>query len=231
MVMAQHRTPGQVLRDQEQAMRRKTFDAILTAGGLVLAVVLLVAGGLLMWANNFVTDQVHSQLSAEKIFIPAAGSEALADPAIKPYLTKYGGQQLVNGKQAKAYADHFILVHMNKASGGKTYAEVGGQQTALRAEIAKAKAANQSTEALDKQLADLTATRETLFKGDTLRGLLLNAYAFDTMGRIAGIAAVASFVGAGVMLLLSLLGLLHLRRTPVDAEIVVPGWHPESTTA
>jgi hypothetical protein len=229
--MAQHRTPGQVLRDQEHAMRRKTFDAILTAGGLVLAVVLLVAGGLLMWANNFVTDQVHSQLSAEKIFIPAAGSEALADPAIKPYLTKYGGQQLVNGKQAKAYADHFILVHMNKASGGKTYAEVGTVQTALRADIAKAKAAYLPTTALDEQLAELTATRETLFKGDTLRGLLLNAYAFDTMGRIAGIAAVASFVGAGVMLVLSLLGLLHLRRTPVDAEIVVPGWHPEASKA
>jgi hypothetical protein len=212
-------------------MRRKTFDAILTAGGLVLAVVLLVAGGLLMWANNFVTDQVHSQLSAEKIFIPAAGSEALADPEIKPYLTKYGGQQLVNGDQAKAYADHFILVHMNKSSGGKTYAEVGTQQSALRADIAKAKAANQPTTALDEQLADLTATRETLFKGDTLRGLLLNAYAFDTMGRIAGIAAVASFVGAGIMLLLSLLGLLHLRRTPADAELVVPRWHPEAAKA
>ena len=209
-------------------MRRKTFDAILTAGGLVLAVVLLVAGGLLTWGHNFVTDQVHSQLSAEKIMIPPAGSEALADPAIKPYLTKYGGQQLTTGAQAKAYADHFILVHMNKASSGKTYAEVGTVQTALRADIAKAKAANQPTTALDDQLAELTATRETLFKGDTLRGLLLNAYAFDTMGRIAGIAAVASFVGAGIMFLLSLLGLLHLRRTPIDEELVVPGWHPEA---
>ena len=212
-------------------MRRKTFDAILTAGGLVLAVVLLVAGGLLMWANNFVTDQVHSQLSQEKIFIPAAGSEALADPAIKPYLTKYGGQQLTTGPQAKAYADHFILVHMNKASGGKTYAELGADQSALKAKIAAAKAANQPTTALDDQLTTLNGTRETLFKGDTLRGLLLNAYAFDTMGRIAGIAAVASFVGAGIMLLLSLLGLMHLRRTPVDAEIVVPGWHPEASKA
>ena len=212
-------------------MRRKTFDAILTAGGLVLAVVLLVAGGLLMWANNFVTDQVHSQLSAEKIFFPPAGSEALEDPKIKPYLTQYGGQQLVNGKQAKAYADHFILVHMNESSGGKTYAEVGGQQTALRAEIAKAKAANQPTTKLDEELAELTKVRESLFKGDTLRGLLLNAYAFDTMGRIAGIAAIASFVGAGIMLLLSVLGVWHLRRTPEDAELGIPGWHPEASRA
>src|SRR6476659_5167567 len=143
-------------------MRRKTFDAILSTAGLVVAVVLLLAGFLLTWGHNFVTDQVHSQLSQEKIFIPAAGSEALADPAIKPYLTKYGGQQLTTGAQAKAYADHFILVHMNKASGGKTYAEVGGQQSAVKAQIAAAKAANAPTTALDQQLSDLTATRETL---------------------------------------------------------------------
>jgi hypothetical protein len=208
-------------------MRRKTFDAILTAGGLVLAVVLLVAGGVLTWGHNFVTDQVHSQLSQEKIFIPPVGP-ALDDPAIKPYMTKYAGQQLTTGPQAKAYADHFILVHMNKASGGKTYAELGGAQTALKAQIAT-KPANVAD--LETQLADLNATRETLFKGDTLRGLLLNAYAFDTMGKIAGIAAVASFAAAALMLLLSALGLMHLRRTSDSAELRVPGWHPESATA
>ncbi|MCW2778831.1 MAG: hypothetical protein JWN17_2576, partial [Frankiales bacterium] len=39
-------------------MRRKTFDALLTAGGLVLAAVLLIAGGLLTWGSHFVADQV-----------------------------------------------------------------------------------------------------------------------------------------------------------------------------
>src|SRR4051794_15629902 len=210
-------------------MRRKTFDAILTAGGLVLAVVLLVAGGLLTWANHFVGDQVHSQLAAEKIFIPPAGP-ALADPAIKPYMTKYGGQQLTTGAQAKAYADHFIAVHVKGISGGKTYAELGGDQNALKAKIPAAKAANQPTAALDEQLTTLNGTRETVFKGETLRGLLLNAYAFDTMGRIAGIAAIASFIGAGALLLLALLGVMHLRRTPDEEELHIPGWHPEATT-
>jgi hypothetical protein len=210
-------------------MRRKTFDAILTAGGLVLAVVLLVSGGLLTWGHNFVTNEVRTQLTAQKIFIPPAGP-ALADPAIKPYLTKYAGQQLVNGDQAKAYADHFIAVHVKAISGGKTYAELGGAQTALKAQIADAKTAGASTAALDKQLTDLNLARETVFKGETLRGMLLNAYAFGTMGKIAGIAAVASFVGAGIMFLLSLLGLVHLRRTPADAQLGVPGWHPEAVT-
>jgi hypothetical protein len=208
-------------------MRRKTFDAILTAGGLVLAVVLLVSGGLLTWGHNFVHDQVHSQLAAEKIFIPPVGP-ALADPAIKPYLTKYAGQQLVTGAQAKAYADHFIAVHVKALSGNRTYAELGDAQNALKAQIATAKTAGTDTTALNGQLSDLNTTRETVFKGETLRGLLLNAYAFDTMGRIAGIAAVAAFSFAGLMLLLVALGAWHLGKTPNDAELGVPGWHPES---
>ena len=191
------------MREIGADMRRKTFDAILTAGGLVLAVVLLVAGGLLTWGSTFVGDEVKTQLSEQKIFIPAAGSPALEDPAIKPYLTKYGGQQLTTGDQAKAYADHFIAVHVAKTSGGRSFAELGDAQSALRAQIADAKAAGTATTALDQQLVELGTTRDTVFKGETLRGLLLNAYAFGTMGKIAGIAAVSAFVGAGVMLLLS----------------------------
>ena len=59
----------------------------------------------------------------------------------------------------------------------------------------------------------------TLFKGETLRGMLLNAYAFGKMGTIAGIAAVVSFVTAGVLLVLSMLGFAHRRRTAPDIEL------------
>src|SRR6266568_4404638 len=55
-------------------MRRKAFDALATIAGFVLAVVLLVAGGLLLWGHNFVSDQVHSQLTAQKIVFPPASS-------------------------------------------------------------------------------------------------------------------------------------------------------------
>jgi hypothetical protein len=212
-------------------MRRKTFDALLTAGGLMLAVVLLVAGGLLGWAHNFVNDQVSTQLTAQKIFIPAAGSEALADPAIKPYLTKYGGQQITNGDQAKAYADHFIAVHIKSSSAGRTYAELGGAQTALRTQIAATKANDPALAGLNKELTELGTTRDSVFKGETLRGLLLNAYAFGTMAKVAGYAALGAFAGAAIMLLLSLLGMLHLRRTPSDVELGVPRWHPETSHA
>jgi hypothetical protein len=181
-------------------MRRKTFDALLTTAGLVLAVVLAVAGGLLAWGSNFVGGQVHDQLAAQKIFFPPAGSEGL--PAKEfPGLQQYGGQQVTTGEQARAYADEYIAAHIAAIGGGKTYSELS---TISRANPDDAKA---------------KATVETVFRGETLRGLLLNAYAFGTMGKIAGYAAVASFIGAAALLVLSLLGFLHLRRTPADAVL------------
>jgi hypothetical protein len=117
-----------------------------------------------------------------------------------------------NGQQAKAYADHYILVHMNESSGGKTYSEISGQYMKLAKDPGADPAAVQ-------ELGDL---RQSLFMGSTLRGLLLYGYAFDTMGRIAGYAAIAAFAGAGVMLVLGLLGLRHASREPEVQYIETP---------
>ena len=182
-------------------MRRRTLDALLTTGGLIVATVLLVAGGLLSWANSFVDDNVRTQLAAQNIYFPDKGSEQLEDPAVKPYLEKYAGQQLLTGEQAKAYADHYIKVHLDASTGGKTYSELS---TISRANPDDEKAAG---------LVQLA------FRGETLRGLLLNAYAFGTMGKIAMYAAWASFAGAAAMFVLSLLGFRHLRRVPVEEEV------------
>ena len=182
-------------------MRRKSFDVLVSTAGLVIAAVVLTASGLLFWAHSFITDNVRTQLTAEKIFFPPAGSDALNDPAVKPYLSKYAGQQLVNGDQAKAYADHFIAVHIAEMSGGKSYSELS---TASRA---------------DPTNTELAGLVNTVFKGETLRGLLLNAYAFDTMGRIALYGAIVSFFAAGLMLLLSLLGFAHMKRTDPATEV------------
>jgi len=175
-------------------MNRKMLDRLFASGGLVVAVMLLVAAGLLTWAHNFVDDEVTSQLSAQQIYFPAAGSESLNDPKVKPYLEKYAGQQLVNGAQAKAYADHYIAVHIAAIGGGKTYAQLSTESRANPNDTA------------------LAADVQTVFRGETLRGLLLNAYAFWTMGRIAMWAALASVIGAVVMLGLSVLGFIHASR-------------------
>jgi hypothetical protein len=182
-------------------MRRRTFDLIMTALGLVLTIVLLLAGGLLMWGYTFAHGQVTDQLKAQQIFFPPKGSPALADPKIGKYLNQYAGQQLTTGAQAKAYADHFIAVHLDEVAGGKTYSQVS---TALQA---------------DPTNATLQKQAQTLFQGETLRGLLLNAYAFDTIATIALIAAIAAFVLGAILLVLTILGFLQLRRHAGGEEI------------
>lgn len=182
-------------------MRRRTFDALLAVGGLIVATVLVAAGGLLMWANNFVDDQVTTQLTAQKIFFPEAGSESANDPNVKEYIAPYLGQQVTNGEQARVFADHYIGVHLQEMAGGKTYSELS---TISRANPDDAEAA---------------AAVQTAFRGETLRGLLLNAYAFWKMGQIALFGAIAAFAGAALLLVLSILGLVHLRRTPAEQEV------------
>ena len=115
-------------------------------------------------------------------------------------------QQLTTGAQAEVYADHFIANHLKAIGGGKTYAQLSAEAIA------------------QPKNTVLAAQVATVFKGETLRGLLLNAYAFGTMGTIAGIAAIAAFIAGAVMLVLSGLGLMHARRTSPATEIL--GGHP-----
>jgi hypothetical protein len=173
-------------------------------GGILLAGVFLISGILLMVGYNFTNSTVHDQLAAQQIFFPPAGSDALKSPDIGPYLNQYAGQQMVNGQQAEAYADHFIAVHLTEVAGGKTYAEVSHAAQ------------------LDPTNTELQGQVATLFKGETLRGLLLNGYAFWKMGQIALLAGIGAFVTSGILFLFSLLGFWHLRRTAPDVEIGVP---------
>jgi hypothetical protein len=185
-------------------MRRRTFDTLVSSVGVMLTLVLLVAGGLLTWGYSFANGNVHDQLAAQQIYFPDKGSPALKPAAIGPYLNQYAGQQLVTGAQAKAYADHFIAVHLTEVAGGKTYAQVSAAAQA------------------DPTNTTLQAQVSTLFKGETLRGMLLNAYAFWKIGQLALYGAIVSFALAAVMLVLSALGIRHLRRVPAEAELLSP---------
>jgi hypothetical protein len=186
-------------------MRRVTFDRITSAVGLLLAVILLVAGGLLLWAYSFVNTQVQQQLTEQQITFPAANSAALkalpaADAAA---MSQYAGQLMTTGAQAKTYADHFIAVHLEEIGGGKTYSQLSAESLAR------------------PNNAALKAQVNTLFQGTTLRGLLLNAYAFWQMGQIALIASIISLVAGAIMLVLAGLGFWHSSRTPAEAQLPV----------
>lgn len=182
---------------------RATLDKLISATGLILAIVLLVAGGLLTWASTFINDQVDQQLSDQQITMPTeealAGDEALSE-ADREALTPFAGEPMNTGAEARAYADNYILAHMNASTGGETYSSLGG--------VVREACAEPESEAC----AEANAMRDTAFKGSTLRGLLLYGYAFATMGTIAGYAAIAAFVGAAVMFVLALLGFNHARK-------------------
>ena len=192
-------------------MRRRAFDALASTAGLVLAAVLLVAGGLLLWGHSFVDNQVSTQLSAQKIVFPTTSSpEFKALPAADAAaMGQYAGQTMTTGAQAKVYADNFIGFHLSKMGG--TYAELSGKALA------------------QPDNAALQAQVNTVFKGTTLRGMLLDAYAFWQMGEIAFWGAIVSFIGAGLLLVLSLLGFVHAGRVSPAAEFMPK--HPETVTA
>ncbi len=144
-------------------MRRRTFDALVSAAGLLLVAVLVVAGVLLAWGHSYASNQVASQLSAQKIVFPATSNPefTILPAANRAQMARYAGQHLALAGQA-----------------------------------------------------------ETVFKGTTLRSMLLEACGFWQLGQIALIASIASCTAAALMLILSVAGFVHLRRTAPEAEIL-----------
>ena len=167
-----------------------------------MVVVLLVAGGLLMWGYSFSDSNVHNQLAQQQIVFPTKGSAALASPKIGPYLNQYAGEPLTTGAQAEAYANHFIAVHLSEMPYGGVYSQVSA-----------ASRANPSN-------TTLAAEVQTSFQGTTLRGLLLEAYAFSEFGLIALYAGIAAFLLAGIMAFLVGFGFWHARKVPESAELL-----------
>lgn len=177
-------------------MNRKTLDQLLSTAGLLVGILLLAAAFGLSWAHTFIHSQVHDQLAAEKITFPEAGTKSISSlpDADRVEVTKYAGEQLLTGQQAEVFADHYIAVHLKGVGGGLTYAELSAQSQASPS---------------DQVLAGKV---QVVFRGETLRGLLLNAYAFDTMATVALYAAYISLMGGVLLLILSLLGFMHAGR-------------------
>jgi hypothetical protein len=189
-------------------MSRKVFDKIASAGGAVLVVVLVVAGGLLTWGHSFVQSNVHDQLAQQQIYFPPAAAFTAAKPGTEitpsmiPSVSQYAGQQLLTGEQAKVWANDFISVHLSEMPYGGVYSKVSA--AAMK----------------DPKNAQLQTLANTVFKGTTLRGLLLEAYAFSTTGTIMLVGAIVSFVAAAIMAVLVGLGIWHAARTPEEQQLL-----------
>lgn len=200
-------------------MKRRTLDVTFSVGGLLLAVLLGILGLVLQNQANFADDYVTEQLSAQRItFTP---EEALSpEEREADCLVEFAGEQLSTGEQAECYANEYIGLHLTETNEGKTYAETSSESRALAAE------AEEAAENGDPNAAELAAEAEelngkvqTLFRGETLRGLLLTSYGFSIFGERAAQAAMVCFAAAIVLLLASIAGFVHAASTPKD-EVV-----------
>ena len=197
-------------------MRRRTLDLFFGIGGFALAALLVTLGFVLQSNADFANDYVHNQLSQQKIaFTPAAGLSPEEKKAT--CLVKYQSKPLNTGPQAECYANRYIALHLAEVNAGKTYAETSGGSRAAKAAADAAKASGAANAATLAQAATvLDGKTQTLFRGETLRGLLLTSYGFSEFGRKAEQAAAVGFIAALVLFLASIAGVIHLVRTPKE---------------
>ena len=198
-------------------MRRFSSRIWLAVASAAVAAVLLIAGGLALWGSAYVHNTVQGQLASQQIFFPPAAAFAHAKagteitPSMIPSVSQYAGQQMLTGQQAEAYADHFIAVHIQNMGAGQTYSQLSAASIA------------------QPNNAKLAATVGTVFKGETLRSMLLNAYGWWKVSQIVYILSLALF-GLGALFGLAAAYLLAFGRRPERTAPVTRTGHHESIT-
>ena len=206
------------VREPRTAAMRYRGHVRRSAVELIVAAAMALACGLLFWGSSFATTMVHDQLIDQRITFPAAGSAGFA-AADYPTLQRYAGQAVDNGEKAKAYANDYIGKHLKDVAGGKTYSEMSAQSRAAAAAATTAKTANDPAAAdLQAKATTMSGQVDTLFRGETLRGLLLYAWGWWLVGRIAFYVAIVGLIGAVVLLALTVTGFLQARKDHAALE-------------
>lgn len=206
-------------------MKRRTLDLAFSIGGLIFSVLLLIVGLVLSDQSNFAENYVKDQFKQQQItFTKAEGLSGEQDDA--PCLVTYAGKLLQTGKQAECYANEYIAYHLAESANtagyeGETYATLGTPQRELRTKLQDAKDAGQPTETVQADLDKVNSLRDTMFRGETLRGLLLTTYGFSIFGERAGQAALVVYIAAALIALLSIAGLIHAFTTKKDETVLL----------
>lgn len=195
---------GAVARELDRSL----IDRLVSWAGAVVAFALVALGAAAIYGGSFALENVRDRLEPQKISFPPA---AEMTPEEKAEVGEFAGQRVDTGTEAEAYS-RYIGLHLSEIGGGKTYAELGGPIFALQAEIEEAKQAGRDTSAMEERLAQLQAQRDTVFKGETLRAILLNAYGWWTVGQITFYAGIGMVVAGLVLAVLVALGFRHARK-------------------
>jgi len=179
-------------------MERKGWDQLVSVSGLVIGIVLLVMGALAIYGGNFGRNNVRDRLTPEKVFFAPYSAMSAEEQAT---LGTFAGQQVTTGPQAEAFA-RYIAGHLREVNDGKTYSETSA---AARAEGLPA-----------DQAAALQAKADTLFKGETLRSIMLNAYGWWTVATIALWAGYVMVAAGIALVILAIFGFRHAKRAAAD---------------
>ena len=179
-------------------MDRKVWDRLVSTASIIIAVAMIVLGGLAIYGGNFGRNNVTDRLETQNIAFPPY--EAMT-PEEQAAVGNFAGEQVVNGEQAKGFSD-YIAGHLAFVNDGATYSETSA---AARAE------------GLDPdKAAELGGMADTLFRGETLRAILLNAYGWWTVSTIAWFAGWFMVIAGIVLAVLAIMGFRHSKRYAAD---------------
>jgi len=186
----------------------------------VMVLVLAGGAGFAFAMGSFTTTQIHDELTAQQVYFPGTDqikAGGALDPAKFPQeIRDQAGNQVTDGNQARIYANDFLGEHLKGVAGGLTYATIGSKISAANAALAAASKTDPNYATLQANVATLNGQRDTLFKGETLRSMLLNAYGWWTIG------VYTTYAGIALMLVaLAVLGALVF-------ELFIAGRKPET---
>jgi len=187
---------------------RSLLDRIVSVTGAIMAFALVALGAAAIYGGSFAMDNVRDRLEPQGIAFGPAAEMSAEEKAI---VGDFAGQKVDTGTEAEAYS-RLIGLHVSEIAGGETYASLGGPLFALEAQIEEAQAAGKDTTAMEAELAGLRGQRDTVFKGETLRAVLLNAYGWWVVGTITlwvGFGAVALGL---ILALFAALGFRHAKK-------------------
>ncbi len=186
----------------------------------IMVLVLAGAAGFAFAMGSFTTTQIHDELTAQQISFPGTDqikTSGALDPAKFPQeIRDQAGKQVTDGNQARIYANDFVGEHLKSVAGGLTYSTIGSKISAANAALAAASKTDPNYATLQANVATLNGQRDTLFKGETLRSMLLNAYGWWTIGMYTTYAGIALMIVA-----LGVLGALVF-------ELFIAGRKPET---
>ncbi|HET9673018.1 MAG TPA: hypothetical protein VFQ40_09255 [Actinomycetota bacterium] len=172
-------------------MNRKSWDQIVSGAGAVVAVVLIVLGAMAIYGGNFGRENVRDRLEPQNIEFPPA--EAMT-PEEKAAIGEFAGEKVDTGPEAEAFS-RYIGGHLTAVNEGKTYSETSSEARALEED--------------DPARAELDAKVQTLFRGETLRAILLNAYGWWTVASLAEWVGWGMVVAGVILAIFAILGFRH----------------------